>query len=102
MGVTWGTPRLVNERYELGTAPPARGALATGLPRDIAAAAAELITGPLLANPHRMGKPLGKELAGIYSARIGREWRVLYGTDEDKHVVVVLDVRHRGSVYRRR
>jgi mRNA interferase RelE/StbE len=92
----------VTARHELGTAPPARRALATLLSAEAAAAAAEFITGPLLADPRRVGKPLGAELAGIYSARLGREWRVLYEIDEAKHVVVVLDIRHRSILYRRR
>jgi mRNA interferase RelE/StbE len=89
-------------RYELGTAPPARRALAEGLPFEVATAVAEVITGPLLEDPRRVGKPLGAELAGIYSARLGREWQVLYEIDEAKHVVIVLDIRHRSAAYRRR
>jgi mRNA interferase RelE/StbE len=92
----------VTQGYELGTAPPAQRALATLLPVDVAAAAAEFITGPLLREPRRVGKPLGAELTGIYSARLAREWRVLYEIDETKHVVIVLDIRHRSVVYRRR
>jgi len=65
-------------RYVPGTAPPARRALAKRLPIEVASAAAESITGPLLEDPRRVGKPLGAELAGIYSARLGRDWRVLY------------------------
>lgn len=92
----------MNDPYELGTAPPARRALADRLPPEIAAAAAELITGPLLVNPHRLGKPLGEELAGIYSARLGRSWRVLYEIDESRHAVIVLDIRRRSAAYRSR
>jgi mRNA interferase RelE/StbE len=90
----------VSDPYELGTAPPARRALADRLPPDVAAAAAEFITGPLLANPQRVGKPLGEELAGIYSARLARSWRVLYEIDDPKHAVIVLDIRHRSAAYR--
>jgi len=75
--------------------------LAGRLPAEIAAAAAEFITGPLLDDPRRVGKPLGAELAGIYSARLGREWRVLYEINESKHLVIVLDIRHRSIAYRR-
>ncbi|HEY9377134.1 MAG TPA: type II toxin-antitoxin system RelE/ParE family toxin [Jiangellaceae bacterium] len=89
-------------RYELGTAPPARRALADLLPPDVATAAIELITGRLLENPRRVGKPLGAELAGVYSARLARDWRVLYEIDDDKHAVVVLDIRHRSAAYRKR
>ena len=92
----------MTERYELGTAPPARRALAGRLPAEIAAAAAEFITGALLDDPRRVGKPLGAELAGIYSARLGRDRRVLYEIDDAKHLVIVLDIRHRSAAYRRR
>jgi mRNA-degrading endonuclease RelE of RelBE toxin-antitoxin system len=63
---------------------------------------AEFITGPLLDDPRRVGKPLDAELAGIYSARLGREWRVLYEIDDSKQLVVALDIRHRSIAYRRR
>lgn len=89
-------------RYELGTAPPARRALAELLPHDVAVAAIEFLTGPLLANPQRVGRPLGQELSGIYSARLAREWRVLYEIDEESRVVIVLDIRNRSVAYRRR
>ena len=92
----------MTDPYELGTAPPARRALAERLPEEVAAAAVELITGPLLANPQRVGKPLGEELAGIYSARLGRNWRVLYEIDDTKHAVIVLDIRQRSTAYRAR
>jgi mRNA interferase RelE/StbE len=92
----------VTARYELGTAPPARRALGERLSLEVATAAAEFITGPLLEDPRRVGKPLGAELAGIYSARLSRDWRVLYEIDDAKHVVIVLDIRHRSAAYRRR
>jgi mRNA interferase RelE/StbE len=72
------------------------------LPHDVAVAAIEFITGPLLDNPRRVGRPLGEELSGIYSARLAREWRVLYEVDAQSRVVVVLDIRHRSVAYRRR
>jgi mRNA-degrading endonuclease RelE of RelBE toxin-antitoxin system len=90
----------VTAPYELGTAPPARRALAERLPPDVAAAAAEFITGPLLAQPRRVGKPLGEQLTGIHSARLGRDWRVFYEIDDARHVVTVLDIRHRSTAYR--
>lgn len=88
--------------YELGTAPPARRALSERLPPDVAVAAVEFITGPLLVNPQRVGKLLGAELSGIYSARLARDWRVLYEIDEGKHEVIVLDIRPRVIAYRLR
>ncbi|WP_020578595.1 type II toxin-antitoxin system RelE family toxin [Actinopolymorpha alba] len=92
----------MTQPYELGTAPPARRALSERLPSDVAAAAVEFITGPLLDNPQQVGKPLREELTGIYSARLGRDWRVLYEIDDTKHAVIVLDIRHRSAAYRTR
>lgn len=92
----------MTDPYELGTAPPARRALGDRLPPEVATAAAEFITGPLLANPQRVGKSLTEELAGIYSARLGRNWRVLYEIDDTTHTVIVLDIRARSTAYRSR
>jgi mRNA-degrading endonuclease RelE of RelBE toxin-antitoxin system len=81
---------------------PARRAISEVLAEDVAAAAVEFITGPLLDAPHRVGKPLRGKLAGFHSARLGTQWRVLYRIDESKRVVVVLDIQHRSAAYRRR
>jgi mRNA interferase RelE/StbE len=81
---------------------PARRAISESLPEEVAAAAVELITGPLLDNPRRIGQPLREELAGLWSARLGTEWRVAYRIDESKHAVVVGDIQHRSTVHRRR
>lgn len=91
----------MTDSYELGTAAPARRALADRLPHDVAAAAVEFITGPLLDNAQRVGRALTDELAGIHSARLGRNWRVLYEIDGSKHAVIVLDIRPRSDAYRR-
>lgn len=92
----------MTEPYRLGTAAPARKALTDRLPPDVAVAAVEFITGPLLVNPYRVGRRLRDELKGILSARLVREWRVLYEVDEASHSVIVLDIRHRGVAYRAR
>lgn len=91
-----------HQSYELAGAPPARRAITTKLPPDVAAAAVEYITGPLIENRHRVGKPLREPLDGTWSARLMREWRILYEVDEDKHEVLVADIRHRGDAYRSR
>jgi hypothetical protein len=39
-----------------------------------------------------VGRPLGEELSGIYSARLAREWRVLYQIDEESLVGIVLGI----------
>ena len=90
------------EPYELGMTRPARRAISELLPQDVAAAAVEFITGPLLEAPYRVGKPLRDKLTGFHSARLGTQWRILYRIDESKRVVVVQDIQHRSDAYRRR
>ena len=80
---------------------PARRAISESLPEDVATAAVEFITGPLLEIPRRVGNPVREELAGLWSARQGTEWRVVYRIDDSKHTVVVEDIQHRSTVYRR-
>jgi mRNA-degrading endonuclease RelE of RelBE toxin-antitoxin system len=84
--------------YDLLVTPPAQRAL-DRLPERVAAAIAELLTGDLLAAPRRVGKPLRRELSGIWSARRG-SYRVLYEIDEQKHRIVVLRIDHRADIYR--
>jgi mRNA interferase RelE/StbE len=91
-----------SEPYELGMTRPARRAISELLPEDVATAAVEFITGPLLEAPYLVGKPLRDKLAGFHSARLGAEWRVLYRIDESKHAVIVQDIQHRAIAYRRR
>jgi len=93
---------VTSDPYELGMARPARRAISELLPEDVATAAVEFITGPLLEAPHRIGKPLRDQLAGFHSARLGMQWRIIYRIDESKHAVIVEDIQHRSSVYRRR
>ena len=57
------------------------------------------MTGALIDNPRRVGKPLHGELAGIYSARRGT-YRVLYGINDHQHEVVVPRIEHRQDAYR--
>jgi mRNA interferase RelE/StbE len=88
--------------YEPGMTRPARRAISESLPEDVAAAAVEFITGPLLVAPHRVGKPLRDALSGFRSARLDTQWRVLYRIDEAKHAVLVQDIQHRSTAHRRR
>jgi mRNA interferase RelE/StbE len=81
---------------------PARRAISELLPEDVAAVAVESITGPLLAEPYRVGKPLRGTLSGFHSARLGTQWRAVYRIDESKHAVIVQDIQHRSAAYRRR
>ncbi len=93
---------MTADPYELGMTRPARRAISELLPEDVAAAAVEFITGPLLDAPYRIGKPLRDALAGFHCARLGARWRVIYRIDESKHAVIVQDIQHRSTVYRPR
>ena len=84
--------------YGLLVTPPAQRGL-DRLPERIAAAIAGFVTGDLLAAPRQVGKPLRRELAGIWSARRG-SYRVLYEIDDEKRRVVVLRIDHRADIYR--
>ncbi|GGC07655.1 type II toxin-antitoxin system RelE family toxin [Cellulomonas carbonis] len=87
------------EPYELVLTPPAVRAIRSRLPEAIAAAVIEFLTGALVNNPRRVGKPLRGDLAGIHSARRGT-YRVLYRINDDLREVVVLRIEHRADVYR--
>jgi mRNA-degrading endonuclease RelE of RelBE toxin-antitoxin system len=79
--------------------PPATRAIRQHLPDAVAAAVVEFLTGALLDNPHRVGKPLRGDLAGIFSARRGT-YRVLSRINEALQEVVVLRIEHRRDVHR--
>lgn len=89
------------EEYELLVTPPAARALAEGLPEAVATAVIEFLTTALVREPRRVGKPLQRELSGIYAARRGT-YRVLYRIQEEQREVIVLRVEHRRDVYRPR
>ena len=71
------------------------------LPAKVAPAVVEFMLGPLCDNPHQVGHPLQRELAGLWSARRGA-YRIVYEIDEEASEVIVVRVDHRADVYRRR
>ena len=73
-------------RYSLRLSRSARQALAETLPESVAAAVWQFINGPLLDNPHRVGKQLRFELKGYYSARRG-QYRVIYRINDAEVLV---------------
>jgi mRNA-degrading endonuclease RelE of RelBE toxin-antitoxin system len=77
----------------------AKRQLADRLPEVVAAACIEFLSGPLAANPHRVGAPLGKPFEGQWRARRGT-YRVRHRIDETTRTVYVLDVEHRRDAYR--
>lgn len=90
----------MTQPLELIPTPPAIRAVQKRLPKSVSAAVVEFLTGALIDNPHRVGKPLRGELAGIHSARRGT-YRVLYRINKQNHEVVVLRVERRCDVYGR-
>jgi len=85
--------------YRLGITATARRQLEEQLPEAIAFAAHEFINGPLLANPHRVGKRLMAPLDDRHSARRGT-YRVIYRIDDRARIVTVLAVAPRSDVHR--
>ncbi|MGC8628432.1 MAG: type II toxin-antitoxin system RelE family toxin [Acidimicrobiales bacterium] len=77
----------------------ARRAFERELPVAIALAVWEFCDGPLRENPRMVGKPLGRELAGYFSARRGA-YRVIYRLIEEDSVIHVVQIKHRAHVYR--
>ena len=71
--------------------PLVRRVLSETLPEAVAAAAYEFITGPLLADPHRIGKRLLPPMDDRFRARRGT-YRVIYRIDDKARVVTVVDV----------
>ena len=90
---------MTEASYELVVAGPAARAIAETLPEAVSAAVIDFITGSLIENPHRVGRELRNELAGIHSSRRG-SYRILYRIDASERTVTVLRVDHRGDAYR--
>jgi mRNA interferase RelE/StbE len=86
--------------YEVVFAPTAARDLKRVPPR-IVPAIIEFVYGDLARSPHRVGKPLLRELMGSFSARRG-PYRVLYDIDDETITVLFLRVDHRADVYRLR
>lgn len=85
--------------FDLEITATARRQLAEQLPEGIAFAAYEFICGPLLQNPHRVGKRMMPPLDDRHTARRGT-YRVLYRIDDETRGVTVLAIGHRSDIYR--
>lgn len=71
------------------------------VPPRIVPAIIEFLFGELARCPRRVGKPLERELLGLWSARRG-PYRVLYEIRESELIVLVVRVDHRADIYRPR
>lgn len=90
----------MSDAYRVEWAPSAKRDLAR-LPEKVATAVVEFIYGGLADNPHRVGRELHLELAGLHAARRG-DFRVIYRIRASHHHIIVIAIDHRGDVYRRR
>lgn len=87
-------------KYKLFYAPSAIKSLQK-LPLKVVDAVATFCEGPLIENPHRVGKALSREYEGFHSAKRG-SYQVIYKIFEDLVIVEVAYIEHRASVYRNR
>ena len=92
---------MSDQSHELLIAPTARRQLTEQLTEPVAFAAYEFIIGPLLQNPHRVGKRLRPPLDDRHSARRGT-YRVIYRIDDARRLVTVVGVVPRADAYRSR
>ena len=69
------------------------------IPPRIVHAIVEFVFGDLAAFPRRVGKPLQRELEGLFGARRG-PYRILYSIDDVANRVEILRIDHRSDVYR--
>lgn len=79
---------------------PARRALQS-IPPRVLPAIIEFAFGDLAREPYRVGKPLERELDGLFGARRG-SYRLLYRIDDEARAVYIVHVDHRADVYRPR
>ena len=86
--------------YDVQFTGPARRAL-LNIPPRVVPAIIEFAFGDLAREPRRVGKPLERELDGLFGARRG-PYRLLYRIDDEAHRVYVVHVDHRTDVYHRR
>ncbi len=71
------------------------------IPPRVVPAIIEFVFGDLAREPHRVGKPLERELSGLHGARRG-PYRLLYRIDDARQRVHIVQVDHRADVYRPR
>jgi mRNA interferase RelE/StbE len=71
------------------------------VPPRVAEPLVAFIFGGLAADPRRRGKPLQRELEGLWAARRG-DFRIIYRLDEDMKTMYILKIAHRANAYRPR
>jgi len=71
------------------------------VPPRIVPAIVEFVYGDLARHPRRVGKPLRRELEGLYGARRG-PYRIIYEIIDERLLILVIHIDHRADVYRPR
>ncbi|MGJ3510124.1 type II toxin-antitoxin system RelE family toxin [Enemella sp. A6] len=89
-----------NDAYRVEFASTAQRDL-RGVPPRIVPAIIEFAYGDLARSPRRVGKPLQRDLEGLWGARRG-PYRLIYEIFDERLVVLVIHVAHRADVYRPR
>jgi len=69
------------------------------IPPRVLSAVVEFTFGDLAREPHRVGKLLSGDLAGLFSSRRG-DYRVIYRIEDTARVFFIARVDHRADVYR--
>ena len=90
----------LGDAYQVELAGTARRDL-HGVPPRILPAIIEFVYGDLARQPRRVGKPLQRELEGLWGARRG-PYRIIYEIVDDRLLVLVIHVDHRADIYRPR
>ena len=82
--------------YDVELTGPARRALQR-IPPRVVSAVVEFAFGDLAREPHRVGKPLERELSGLVGARRG-PYRLLYRIDDEAQRVHIVHIGHQFAV----
>jgi mRNA interferase RelE/StbE len=53
-----------------------------------------------LDDPRARGKPLTGKFAGLWRYRMG-DWRVIAKLEDDRLIIIVIEIGHRSQIYRR-
>jgi mRNA-degrading endonuclease RelE of RelBE toxin-antitoxin system len=89
-----------DETYQVEFAGTAQRDLRSVPPR-IVPAIVEFVYGDLARHPRQVGKPLQRDLEGLWGARRG-PYRIIYEILDERLVVLIVHVAHRADVYRSR
>lgn len=68
------------------------------IPQGIREIIKEAIEKKLMTDPLRFGKPLRYAWKGYRRLRVG-DYRVIYKVDEDKVIVIIIEIGHRKDIY---